>query len=67
MQQHKIRRLPVINPEGELQAVLSMNDIVLNAKAPRFNRLRGRCEDLPGNLSASRTNDNNYGCLGLAQ
>ena len=34
MQQHKIRRLPVINPEGELQGVLSMNDIVLNAKAP---------------------------------
>jgi len=33
MQQHKIRRLPVINPEGELQGVISMNDIVLNAKA----------------------------------
>jgi CBS domain-containing protein len=34
MQQHKIRRLPVINPEGELQGVLSMNDIVLKAKTP---------------------------------
>jgi CBS domain-containing protein len=32
MQQHKIRRLPVINPEGELQGILSMNDIMLNAK-----------------------------------
>src|ERR1041385_2228665 len=34
MQQHQIRRLPVINPEGELQGILSMNDIVLHAKAP---------------------------------
>jgi CBS domain-containing protein len=32
MQQHKIRRLPVIDPEGELQGVLSMNDIVLHAR-----------------------------------
>ena len=34
MQQHKIRRLPVINTEGELEGLLSMNDIVLHAKAP---------------------------------
>ena len=34
MQQHQIRRLPVINPEGELAGILSMNDIVLHAKAP---------------------------------
>src|ERR1041384_2208018 len=34
MQQHQIRRLPVINPEGELEGILSMNDIVLQAKAP---------------------------------
>lgn len=34
MQEHQIRRLPVINPEGELEGILSMNDIVLNAKAP---------------------------------
>src|ERR1043165_911939 len=32
MQQHQIRRLPVINPEGELEGILSMNDIVLHAK-----------------------------------
>lgn len=31
MQEHKIRRLPVINAEGELEGILSMNDIVLNA------------------------------------
>lgn len=34
MQQHKIRRLPVINPEGELEGILSINDVVLHAKAP---------------------------------
>lgn len=34
MQQHQIRRVPVINPDGELKGILSMNDIVLHAKAP---------------------------------
>lgn len=34
MQEHQIRRLPVINPEGELEGIVSMNDIVLNANAP---------------------------------
>jgi CBS domain-containing protein len=34
MQEHQIRRLPVINPEGELEGILSINDIVLNARAP---------------------------------
>ena len=33
MQEHKIRRLPVVNVEGELEGILSMNDIVLNAKS----------------------------------
>lgn len=32
MREHKVRRLPVVNPEGELAGILSMNDIVLNAK-----------------------------------
>lgn len=32
MQQHQVRRLPVINPEGELEGMLSMNDIVLKAQ-----------------------------------
>jgi CBS domain-containing protein len=32
MQEHKIRRLVVTNAEGELEGILSMNDIVLNAK-----------------------------------
>jgi len=31
MQEHKIRRLPVVTAEGELQGILSMNDIVLKA------------------------------------
>lgn len=34
MQEHQIRRLPVIDPQGELQGILSMNDIVLNAGTP---------------------------------
>ena len=34
MQQHQIRRLPVVNPEGELEGILSLNDIVLHAKEP---------------------------------
>ena len=33
MEEHKIRRLPVVNAEGELEGILSMNDVVLNANA----------------------------------
>lgn len=32
MREHKVRRLPVLNLEGELQGMVSMNDIVLKAK-----------------------------------
>lgn len=32
MQQHQVHRLPVINPEGKLAGIVSMNDIVLKAK-----------------------------------
>ena len=32
MREHKIRRLPVLNLQGELEGILSMNDIVLKAK-----------------------------------
>ena len=32
MQEHQIRRLPVINAEGELEGILSLNDIVLSSK-----------------------------------
>jgi CBS domain-containing protein len=32
MREHQIRRLPVLNLEGELQGIVSMNDIMLRAK-----------------------------------
>ena len=32
MREHQIRRLPVLNLEGELTGIVSMNDIVLHAK-----------------------------------
>lgn len=32
MQEHQIRRLPVVNDEGELEGLLSMNDVVLHVK-----------------------------------
>lgn len=32
MQEHKVRRLPVVGPEGELKGMLSINDVVLRAQ-----------------------------------
>ena len=32
MREHKIHRLPVLGAEGELEGIVSMNDIVLHAK-----------------------------------
>jgi len=33
MQEHKVRRLPVVNLEGELEGIMSMINIVLNVKS----------------------------------
>lgn len=32
MQQHQVRRLPVVSPDGELKGMLSLNDIVLQSE-----------------------------------
>ncbi|MFO1463297.1 MAG: CBS domain-containing protein [bacterium] len=38
MGEHKVRRLPVLNQSGELVGVLSLNDIILEAKEKRDRR-----------------------------
>jgi CBS-domain-containing membrane protein len=38
MREHKVRRLPVLNSEGELEGILSMNDIVLKVKETNGKR-----------------------------
>ena len=34
MKKNKVRRLPVVDDEGKLQGLVSMNDVVLNAREP---------------------------------
>lgn len=46
MQEHKVRRLPVVNTEGELDGILSLNDVVLNAKASEGPNGRIRYSDI---------------------
>jgi CBS domain-containing protein len=35
MQEHQVRRVPVVNPEGDLEGLLSLNDIVLKAEGKK--------------------------------
>jgi predicted transcriptional regulator len=39
MQERKVRRLPVVAPDGTLEGLLSINDITLNAKETRGRRV----------------------------
>src|SRR5258705_12325675 len=41
MQQRKVRRLPVIAPDGTLEGILSINDLTLNAKETADNKVPG--------------------------
>jgi CBS-domain-containing membrane protein len=38
MRQHKVRRLPVVDAEGKLTGMLSLNDVTLRAEKPANNR-----------------------------
>lgn len=40
MQEHKVRRLPVVNEEGELKGILSLNDILIHAHQARGKKGR---------------------------
>ena len=40
MREHKIRRLPVVNLQGELEGILSMNDIMLKANGATADSLK---------------------------
>jgi CBS-domain-containing membrane protein len=67
MREHKVHRLPVLNRAGDLEGIVSMNDIVLHAKPTKGkkppNRLRGRRKDLPGDLRASGADGQSGGTL----
>lgn len=39
MREHKVRRLPVLNAEGDLEGIVSMNDIVRHATAAKSGSL----------------------------
>ncbi len=41
MQQRKVRRLPVIAPDGTLEGILSINDLTLNAKETADKKVPG--------------------------
>jgi len=53
MKREQVRRLPVVDEEGVLQGVISMNDFILVAGEPRSGKAPAiSCEDVAGVLKA---------------
>ncbi|MFY9608109.1 MAG: CBS domain-containing protein [Blastocatellia bacterium] len=53
MRKDKVRRLPVINTEGALEGILSLNDIALHAEHPNGKKAPGlNYEDVVSTLKA---------------
>lgn len=52
MAEHQVRRLPVVGRDGELDGVLALNDLILEARASEDEEETPTCEDIVAVLQA---------------